>query len=341
MDTAVSTTNTKTPVLHGGDPQAAEQRFGAPKDGWLDLSTGINPVAYPVSDIPGDVLSRLPLKAELDALLNAARKVYGVPDEAAIVASPGTQALIQMVPSLFTPSTVTVMGPTYGEHAPAWTAAGHEVIDVGSICAQAAQPAPFGVVVHPNNPNGRTQTVEGLVAFAEELHDRGGVLVVDEAFADVAPELSVTPHAGREGLVVLRSLGKFFGLAGVRLGFAVTTPEIAEQLNDKLGPWAVSGPALWAGTQALSDQDWIAATRNRLKEDAVRLDNLLVNAGMSIVGGTDLFRLAECDSGDAWFEKLGRQGILVRPFDYDPTWLRFGLPGSEDEWARLEAALTS
>lgn len=341
MDTAVSTTNTKTPVLHGGDPQAAEQRFGAPKDGWLDLSTGINPVAYPVSDIPGDVLSRLPLKAELDALLNAARKVYGVPDEAAIVASPGTQALIQMVPSLFTPSTVTVMGPTYGEHAPAWTAAGHEVIDVGSICAQAAQPAPFGVVVHPNNPNGRTQTVEGLVAFAEELHDRGGVLVVDEAFADVAPELSVTPHAGRDGLVVLRSLGKFFGLAGVRLGFAVTTPEIAEQLNDKLGPWAVSGPALWAGTQALSDQDWIAATRNRLKEDAVRLDNLLVNAGMSIVGGTDLFRLAECDSGDAWFEKLGRQGILVRPFDYDPTWLRFGLPGSEDEWARLEAALTS
>ncbi|MFC1672882.1 threonine-phosphate decarboxylase CobD [Pseudomonadota bacterium] len=326
-------------IQHGGDPAGAEARFGKPDAGWLDLSTGINPVAYPLGAMPGEVLHRLPMQSDLDALLSAARKAYGVPDEAAMVASPGTQALIQMVPNLFTPGDVTVMGPTYGEHAPAWEAAGHRLVDVGSICAQAAQPAPCAVVVHPNNPDGRTQTVEGLLAFADELFDRGGVLVVDEAFADVAPELSVTPHAGRDGLIVLRSLGKFYGLAGVRLGFAVCAPDVAEKISAKLGPWAVSGPALWAGTQALNDADWQNQTRARLKADGERLMNILEAAGLALVGRTDLFCLAECADANTLYEKLARQGILTRPFDFNANWLRFGLPGTEEEWARLEAAL--
>jgi len=329
----------KKTIQHGGDPKAVEARFGAPKDGWLDLSTGINPVAYPLGEMPGEMIARLPLQADLDALLNAARRAYGVPEDATIVASPGTQALIQMVPSLFEPSSVSIMGPTYGEHAPAWVAAGHRVEDVGSICAQAAQPAPYGVVVHPNNPDGRTQTIEGLVAFGEELHDRGGVLVIDEAFADVTPELSVTPHADGKGLVVLRSFGKFFGLAGVRLGFAITSPEIAARLAAKLGPWAVSGPALWAGTQALGDHEWAEVTRARLKVDAGRLDGLMERAGLKVVGGTDLFRLGESSDASVLYEKLAHAGILVRPFDYQLNWLRFGLPGTERDWARLETAL--
>jgi len=341
MDSIVTHANVKPPIQHGGDPKAAEARFGVPKDGWLDLSTGINPVAYPLGAVPQERFARLPLKSECDAILEAARRAYSVPEKAAIVASPGTQALIQMVPTLFAPSSVSIMGPTYGEHAPAWTAAGHELEDVGSICAQAAQPAPFGVVVHPNNPDGRTQTVEGLLAFAEELHGRGGILVVDEAFADVTPDLSVTPHAGDDGLVVLRSFGKFFGLAGVRLGFAVTTFEIAEQLEEKLGPWAVSGPALWAGEQALRDPDWIATTRVRLQADAARLDALLQRSGLDIVGGTDLFRLAQSPKAQDIYQQLGRAGILVRPFAYRPDWLRFGLPGCEEDWVRLENALRS
>ena len=341
MDTLITDLSHKQTIQHGGDPKAVEARFGTPKDGWLDLSTGINPVAYPLAPVPGEMVARLPLQSDLDALLDAARGAYGVPEGAAIVASPGTQALIQMAPTLFTPSSVSIMGPTYGEHAPAWAAAGHKVEDVGSICAQAAQPAPFGVVVHPNNPDGRTQTVEGLLAFSEELHDRGGVLVVDEAFADVTPELSVTPHAGGEGLMVLRSFGKFFGLAGVRLGFAITTPEIAERLAAKLGPWSVSGPALWAGTQALNDRDWTQATRVRLKADAKRLDGLMERAGLKVVGGTDLFRLGESAGAPVLYEKLGQAGILVRPFDYQPKWLRFGLPGAPQEWARLDAVLSA
>lgn len=339
MDIPIISKSAAAPIEHGGDPAQLEARFGKPEGGWLDLSTGINPTAYPVPDMPGEVLARLPLKAELDALLDAARSAYGVPKDAAIVAAPGTQVLIQHIPALFAPSEVTVMGPTYGEHAPAWAAAGHAVSDVSSICAQAARPAPFAVLVHPNNPDGRTQTTEGLLAFADELHDRGGALVVDEAFADVTPDLSVTPHAGRDGLIVLRSFGKFFGLAGVRLGFAVCAPDVAEDLAAKLGPWAVSGPALWAGTHALSDAAWISGMRNALKLDALRLDGMLADAGLDVIGGTDLFRLVQSDDAQAIYERLARAGILVRPFSYNPKWLRFGLPGAERDWSRLKAAL--
>lgn len=326
-------------VQHGGDPAALEARFGVPKHGWLDLSTGINPQPYAPPPIPAEVMARLPLKAELDGLLAAARRAYGVPEGAGLIAAPGTQALIQLVPTLFAPSDVTVLGPTYGEHASAWVAAGHRVEDVTSICAQAARPAPFAVLVHPNNPDGRMQSVEGLLAFADELHDRGGALVVDEAFIDVDPTRSVTPHAGRDGLIVLRSFGKFYGLAGVRLGFAVCTPDLAERLNTKLGPWAVSGPAIWAGMHALNDAAWAEQTRVRLKADAARLDALLIRAGLRLLGGTDLFRLAESEQAQALYETLGRAGILTRPFAYNARWLRFGLPGKGADWLRLEAAL--
>jgi len=320
---------------HGGDPKIVEARFGVPKDGWLDLSTGINPIPYAASACPDPLMHRLPLQKDMETLLAAARRAYDVPEDAAIVASPGTQALIQLVPSLFKSSTVSIVSPTYGEHAPAWRSAGHQVVEVAKLDVS----TPYGLVVHPNNPNGRVQTVGNLLHSADEMFAKGGALVVDEAFCDVEPELSVTPHAGREGLIVLRSFGKFFGLAGVRLGFAICSPTTAERLLEKMGPWAVSGPALWAGTQALNDQAWIESTRQRLQSDRIRLDDLLSRADLRNVGGTDLFRLVETEDAQAVFEKLARRGILVRPFGSYPTWLRFGLPGDEAGWKRLTEAL--
>jgi len=315
---------------HGGDPKAAEARFGVPKDGWLDLSTGINPVPYPVEPCPAELLHRLPLKQDLDDLLAAARRAYNVPDRACIVASPGTQALIQQVPTLFEAGNVNILSPTYGEHAPAWTAAGHVVTEVSELDAS----SPYTVVVHPNNPDGRTQNIEAVLKAGEQ-----GTVIVDEAFADVTPDLSITPRAGSQGLIVLRSFGKFYGLAGVRLGFAICNEVMAAKLNEKLGPWAVSGPALWAGTKALTDADWALKTRQRLKSDTARLHNILINAGMDIIGGTDLFTLCESPKARDIYEKLGHAGILVRPFKAQPNWLRFGLPGHERDWARLETIL--
>jgi len=329
-------TQTKSDFFtHGGDPAGAEARFGMPKNGWLDLSTGINAVPYALPVMPLEILHRLPLAQDMDGLLLAAQEVYGVADKNLIVASPGTQALIQLIPTIFESSAVEIVSPTYGEHVTAWRKAGHKVNEVSQITNSAR----YALVVNPNNPDGNVYTPQNLLALADQLYSRGGALIVDEAFADVVPELSVTFQAEHPGLIVLRSFGKFYGLAGVRLGFAICAPALAKKIASKLGPWAVSGPAIWAGTEALNDQIWRKSTRNRLKIDASRMDDVLFNAGFEIVGGTDLFRLGQ--SAKAWeiFEKLGNAGILTRPFSYRGNWLRFGLPGCEGDWQRLSAAL--
>lgn len=321
---------------HGGDIAAAEARFGRPRDGWLDLSTGINPHAYPIPTIAAPLWHRLPGQEVEQALIEAACRYYGVADPATMVAGPGSQALIQWLPRLIAPTRVAVVGPTYGEHASAWAMAGHDVSTVESQDIDGH--SRVVVVVNPNNPDGHRWDPQGLLALAEALHRRQGLLVVDEAFADIVPELSLSAHV-RPGLVVLRSFGKFFGLAGVRLGFALCTPELAAELRRAIGSWAVSGPTLALATQALSDQAWIAAMRRRLHGEAVVLDELLSTAGMPPAGGTDLFRLVGVPRAWGLYEHLGRRGILVRAFAGAPRWLRFGLPGNTGARERLRQAL--
>lgn len=355
-DAAITYLNPKPHVVpraisHGGDIAAAVARFGAPADGrpedyWLDLSTGINPNPYPLAPIPENLLSRLPGTDEMERLLNAARNYYGVAEMAEIVAAPGSQALVQLVPELFKPASVSILGPTYGEHEQCWIKAGHSVIPAHSTCTQAAGVTNYAVVVNPNNPTGTKHQVDGLLALADEMHERGGALLVDEAFADVEAELSLCPHAGTPGLVILRSFGKFFGLGGVRLGFAITDNNTATVIKDALGPWAVSGPAIWAGISAFSDNKWIEETKTQLADNAKKLDLILQSSsigaggeGMEIIGGTSLFRLAQSDLANEIFERLGRAGILIRPFDENPKWLRFGIPANKADFARLENAL--
>jgi cobalamin biosynthetic protein CobC len=202
--------------------------------------------------------------------------------------------------------------------------------------------ADLAVVVNPNNPDGRITGKDALLALADEKRRRGGLLVVDEAFGDVGPSgLSLGPEVGRGHIVVLRSFGKFYGLAGLRLGFALAVPELAARLRATLGPWAVAGPAIAAGQAALSDAAWAEAMRAALAREAARLDRMLAAAKLEISGGTSLFRLARTPAAaDTLFEHLGQAGILVRRFAEAPTWLRFGLPGIEEDWQRLAAALS-
>ncbi|MDR3517718.1 MAG: threonine-phosphate decarboxylase CobD [Azospirillaceae bacterium] len=327
--------------LHGGDLATARQLFG---DGdWLDLSTGINPRSYPVPAIPAAIWARLPQRDLEEAVERAARDYYALPDRIGLVAAPGTQALIQWLPDLTAPGPVAIVGPTYGEHALAWTRAGYQIRPVPDLAALG--PEQIGdilhaVVVNPNNPDGRRWRPEELAAVAERLAARGGLLVVDESFADVTPELSAVTLAERHGLVVLRSFGKFFGLAGVRLGFLIATPKLALAVQQRLGPWAVSGPALAIAATALSDRAWIDATRTRLAGDVIRLDAVLSAAGLTIVGGTDLFRLARHPQAGALYNQLARRHILIRQYPDQPQWLRFGVPDAPEAFARLAAALT-
>ena len=306
---------------HGGGLDAARRRFGGARADWIDLSTGINPVPFPLPDLPADCWTALPDQGAYDDLLAAARLVWRVPDGAALVAAPGTSALIALLPGTVPPGRVRIPGPTYNEHARAFAAHGW---------TESRDAAEALVLVNPNNPDGRVwQGSDGEASF----------VVIDESFADVAPDVSLVDLAARPGTVVLKGLGKFWGLAGLRLGFAIGDPALVSRLSVRLGPWAVSGPALAVGTAALRDHAWAAETRTRLARDAARLDALLTAAGAEIVGGTGLFRLARLPNPRLWHTALARRHIWTRMFPYSNEWLRFGLPGSEAEWARLAKAL--
>jgi cobalamin biosynthesis protein CobC len=322
-------------IWHGGDLNEARQSFPDAPEPWIDLSTGINPIPYPLPDLPASVWQRLPGREAEAALMAAARAAYRVPEEAALAAAPGTQILIEMLPQLLGSSgTVAVLGPTYGEHARSWRKAGRRVVEVAALAE--AQTAEIVVLVNPNNPDGRVIAPSELRRFAEGRARRGGTLVVDEAFADFDPWASIVPDLP-PATVVLRSFGKAYGLAGLRLGFAIARGDLPAVLADRLGPWAVPGPALHVGALALADETWRAATALARAEDAGRLDRLLVRHG-TVAGGTSLFRLLDCDAAGL-FERLGRRGLYVRRFQDQPNRLRFGLPADEAAWARLEAAL--
>ena len=316
--------------MHGGDLGEAMRRFpNAPKP-WLDLSTGINPVAYPVGVLADDSWARLPARQDERELLAAAAQRYGVREQATIIAAPGTQALIQLLPRLLPKSRVAVLGPTYEEHEVCWTRQGHDVSVVDDL-AQAAG-ADVLVVVNPDNPTGR-------LLSAEELSHPSRLLVIDEAFIDFLP--AAASLAGRlpPRTIVLRSFGKTYGLAGLRLGFAIGESDLIARLAAELGPWAVSGPALAIGRKAVADDDWLAAAKARLERDGQRLDGLLAAARFVLVGGTPLFRLVRHDDVPGMIDRLGRQGIHVRAFSRQPQWLRFGLPGTNAALLRLASAL--
>ena len=322
--------------MHGGDLGAARKLFPAAPEPFIDLSTGINPFSYPLPPLDPAVFARLPEPAVVERLAAIAAAAYGAPSSAHVVAAPGLQILLPLVAALASPGRAAVLGPTYAEHARVASRAGHGVRDVSTISDLAG--VDLAVVVNPNNPDGRIIARDALLALAETL--AGGLLVVDEAFMDVGPvDASLAPEAARPNLVVLRSFGKFFGLAGVRLGFAIAAPEIAKRLRAALGPWAVSGPALAIGAAALADGAWIAATRAHLVAAAQRLDALLTGAGLDLAGGTSLFRLVRTPAAGELFDRLGRAGIFVRRFAEQPAWLRFGLPGDEAAWQRLGEAL--
>lgn len=279
---------------------------------------------------------RLPDSGANQALLDAAARRWAIPATARVVAGTGSQALIQALPRITSPTQAAILAPTYGEHARAWAAAGHTVREVAGL--EDIGDARVVVAVNPNNPDGRVIPPERLLDLAGRLAARDGLLIVDEAFCDERPDLSLTSRVG-PGLVVLRSFGKFFGLAGLRLGFAVAEERMAARLADHLGPWPVSGPALAIGALALADRTWTQATMARLNDAARRLDNILEGGGMEVLGGTSLFRLARHVRAGEIYERLGRAGILVRAFAFRPDILRVGLPGSATEEARLQRAL--
>lgn len=309
---------------HGGGLDAAMAEFGGARTSWLDLSTGINPVPYPVGEISAQAWTALPDQTATDRLMRAARGFWSVPEGAEIVLAPGASALIARLPQVLGNGTVCVNNPTYNEYEAAF-----EASDDWGVTAFPHE-ADAMVYVHPNNPSGRFY--DDALIGAQEM------TMVDESFCDLYPEASHVAHADGAGVIVLKSFGKFWGLAGLRLGAAICAPKLAARMREALGPWPVSGPALEIGARALEDEVWARETRTRLKADAQRLDRLMQEAGAEVTGGTDLFRLYAVDDASQWQRRLAGHHIWSRIFPYSKTWLRLGLP-APDQWAQVERAL--
>ena len=318
---------------HGGNLDSAVQRYGGRAQDWIDLSTGINRSPYPVGEIEQHAWSALPSRSNIDSLLQAARQAYAT--DASILAVAGAQAAIQCLPNLTRGGRARILAPTYNEYAGVLSAAGGDVTEVSTLDALAG--ADLAIVVNPNNPDGRRHDRADLLA----LSPRVGRLVIDESFADALRDLSLASEAGRGGLLILRSFGKFYGLAGLRLGFVLGAEQDIAALSAMAGPWPVSGAAIAVGRRALRDSDWARATTARLKRDCVRLDAEVTSQGWRLIGGTPLFRLYDVGDALAAQEKLARGRIWSRVFSQQPGWLRLGLPGDETEWARLSAALAN
>lgn len=324
---------------HGGRIREAAACYGIPKEQWLDLSTGINPTGWPVPPLSAECWQRLPERD--DRLEHAARAYYGASH---LLPVAGSQAAIQALPLLRASCRVGVITPSYAEHAAAWKRHGHEVIALSSEEIPSWLPRlDVLLLVNPNNPTGESFPIEQLLAWRSTLAARGGWLILDEAFVDVKPEQSLASYAGEPGLIVLRSLGKFFGLAGVRVGFVLAWPRLLEQLTGILGPWTVTGPALEVARMALTDTPWQLETRECLVQQGDRLKRLLTHFGPAPAGGSSLFQYCPTQQAAYWHDALARRGILTRLFGVHagalPA-LRFGLPGDETAWQRLEEALT-
>ncbi|MGL6071003.1 threonine-phosphate decarboxylase CobD [Craterilacuibacter sp.] len=319
-------------IVHGGNLKAAIARFGG--DNWLDLSAGLSPHAYPLPALNDDVWQRLP--EDDPALLAAACAYYAAPQMLAVA---GTQAAIQALPRLRAPCRVSFAAPGYAEHPACWRAAGHAVQEIAysTLETQIAH-SDVVIVCNPNNPTGQHIEPATLLRWAECLAARGGWLVVDEAFGDMLPARSVAAHTAQPGLIVLRSVGKFFGLAGLRLGFVAAEAALLERLCALLGPWSVSGPAQIIGRAALADHDWQAGMRMRLEADGQRLRALLLQHGINSQG-TALFRWWPDKEAEHFHQHMAQQQIWVRLFPQAARGIRLGLPPNEESWQRLATAL--
>ena len=310
---------------HGGGLDAAIAQFGGSRAQWLDLSTGINPIPYPIPEIPAQYWQCLPDEGAQNTLLNAARKFWNVPNSADIIATSGVSQLIAMIPSLCETGAVEIIGPTYNEHAAAFRAANWNVGETGDV----------RVVVHPNNPDGRLHNI------TTNDTDKTKLTIIDESFCDVMAEKTLISLAKQPNVIILKGLGKFWGLAGMRLGFAIASPDLIQKITDRIGPWAISGPAQFIGAAALSDHTWAENTRAHLANDKLRLDALMSEYGYTSLGGTTLFRLYDTHDAIALQTKLAEKFIWSRSFPYSNSWLRLGLPGTCAEWDQLKQALES
>ncbi|MCG8490764.1 MAG: threonine-phosphate decarboxylase CobD [Sneathiellales bacterium] len=325
-------------VDHGGNLDQAIRQFGGRYEDWLDLSTGINPVPYPIPNISSRAWTALPTTSEKSLLHSAVKQSWHCSGD--VLSLTGAQAAIQLLPQFaeqkgLSNRKVTILGPTYNEYANSFKQQGWQ-FEESQIFEKLAG-STVAILVNPNNPDGKTYGEDALLDLLETVD----LLIIDESFVDSMPELSLCSQSHRDNLIILRSFGKFYGLAGLRLGFVIGSAENIHIFEKLAGPWPVSGVALAIGAKAIRDHKWSEVTRNRLQKETQRLDQHFLSARCALVGGTPLFRLYSHEEALDLQIHLAKDRIWSRIFPYSENWIRLGLPGTEKDWSRLEKSLAS
>lgn len=312
-------------IYHGGALDLAVKKYGGQAAHWLDLSTGINPYHYPIENVKLDSWQQLPQAQALDELLCAASVAYRCPQKN-ILAANGTQILIEILPQILPKSRVAILSPTYEEHAANWQKYGHEILLTADV--ETAKQADHLIIVNPNNPTGRLFPPTELMSISAHFAAKNGYLIIDEAFMDMTPKMSMAAYIGQSGLIILRSFGKFFGLAGVRIGFMLAEQFILSKIRHHVGLWSVAGMSMDVACQALQDINWQENMRQTLAKDMALMQQILQKNEFSITGSSDLFCLVTMpknQNADKYFANLAKQHILSRKFMNDEASLRFGL----------------
>jgi cobalamin biosynthetic protein CobC len=315
---------------HGGRLRNAAKFYKIPLENWIDLSTGINPNGYPIPEIPIACWQRLP--ENNDGLLTAAKDYY---QAESLLAVAGSQAAIQMIPYLYPRSNVGVLTPAYAEHKACWQQAGHKVITFTpeNVELHLSQLQVL-IIVNPNNPTGNLFSPQQLLDWHKILQAKNGLLIVDEAFIDTCSSYSLSHLEPQTGLIILRSVGKFFGLAGIRCGFVIAMPKLLVLLEEKLGAWPLSHPSRYIATKALIDRQWQQQMLIALPQQGQRLQKLLQAQNLNSTGSHALFQWVKTPIAEELHQQLAQQGILTRLFTESKS-LRFGLPKNEQEWQKL------
>lgn len=310
-----------------------QQVFPSAPTPWLDLSTGINPWPYPLSNIEISDLHHLPTKRSFENCRDSMSAAFLCPADT-ILPTPGSEILIRLLPTILQPNTIAILSPSYSDHANAWQRAGFSVIETGNPINH-LENVDCIVVCNPNNPDGRTFNFETLTTLHSAMRKRNGWLIIDEAYNDLYPHLSFTSQAGSNNLIILKSVGKFYGLAGLRLGALIAPPPVLNAMSDRLGVWSISDLVLNVGAEVYQNSKWKLQTRNRLKEASQRLNTLLSQSGLTIAGSTDLFSFVSTPNSHDLWEHLADNGIYTRRFAWSKTHLRIGIPPSEQAEIRL------
>lgn len=324
-------------VFHGGGLDIAINKYGGDKADWLDLSTGINPNPYPVYGVDPLAWSRLPDVDAMEILLSSARAYYQIGGGVEICATNGTQAIIDILPRVFNCKRVGIFTPTYNEHAHVWKKSGSEIMELAHGDALPNNLNAL-VIVNPNNPDGKTYEPNEILRLASDMQKNNGIVIVDEAFCDTSPEKSIVSNLP-DNVIVLKSFGKFFGLAGLRLGFAIAAPKLMGKVKEQIGPWSVSGPALQIGSRAFADTNWINYAITALNVLSKKQAKNLQTCGLEVEGENPLFIYASHQKAQAIYEQLAQRHILVRPFSQYPEKLRFGICANKEQLERFEQAL--